>query len=255
MKTLKSSAALILILLITLTGCKRNPNSSSWLFLDGTAADASQEITDMGTAINDLDGFGSSPKMLNSEKSAADTIHYSRVEEVEPWAYTAGWWTRTRNITHTINGQEKTVEKIDSVQFLDAAGTAQQFPSWATTDSVAHLRSVERVGAWATHHLNLAMGIKISIGTDTTGTWNGLITGTLNGEALTSTSVNDVVRKRGLGYWKFPESGTINMDRPLRKIDVVFKGSGQATATITRKWNDEQKVIEVDISEGSESES
>lgn len=253
MKKLNRMGVLFLGLIVAMTGCKKNPATSNDNFSDGTAGYVSQEIADMGNSA-EFGLSGGQAKAVALAAVAADTIRYSLQVTRRSWAYnaTSGWWVR--EIEVTLNDGRK-ITKIDSIQFRDSNANSIQHPTWAAITGWVHYRHVERVGLLATHNMDFSMTVTLSKGTDTTAIWNGNITGKLNGEQLSSTTVSDVVRQRAPGYWIFPSSGNITMDRPLRTIVIDFTGNGNATATITRKSDNRTKIITINVSTGEETES
>jgi len=215
------------------TGCINNNDTD---LSDGTAEEVSQEIVDMGNAF-EMNDFGF------LAKSAADTVFVSGQIIKEPWSFQNKWWVRTIEVQ--IN--DRTVEKIDSVQFLDETGNNEQFPGWKTTSGWVHHRHVERIGLQNEHNVDFTMTVTLQKGKDTTGTWNGSIQGILNGSKISSSEISEVVRERGQGFWKFPSSGNVFIDRPLRTINIDFTGNGSASACITRKRDGKTTDITITI--------
>jgi hypothetical protein len=248
---MKSSSKLISILalagILGLTGCsfEKNPTASNNENLaDGTAGSISQEVTDMTAAVS-IDDFSGSAKILaETEDTIEVTASYSR----RPWEYKEGWWVREVQVT--IN--QYTCNKIDSIQYTDSTGAVVQRPRAENATGWTHYRHVERSGAVNTHVLDLAMTVAIDRSIDTAGTWNGTLNGTWNGEQISSTVITNVVRKRVQRSWRFPESGTISIDRPTRTIEIEYTGEGSANALITRKIDNKTTRVLINVSTGKE---
>jgi len=187
------------------SGCsQQSPTGLTNNAADGSAANMAQEISDMGSSV-EFTEFGGMAKQMEITTTNPDTIKIQGLVIRRPWAYDNGWWVR--EIEVTIN--QRSYSKIDSVKFHDANSDPVQVPGWSTVTGWIHYRHVERVGYWATHRLDFAMEVGLEAGTQKVGTWNGTVTGTLDGIELSSTTVTDVVRTRATGYWRFPESGTV----------------------------------------------
>lgn len=234
------------VLCLVASGCIFSKKET---FSDGTAAYMSQEVSDMGSAA-DFSNFTGTAKSAVHMPMKGDTCRITVTAVRRAWAYENGWWVREMDVAMS---DGRGMNRIDSIQFSDAEGNAEQRPSWNTTSGWTHYRHTERVGFVNSHSLDFAMQVTLSKSTDTTGTWNGTVTGRLNGESISSTTVTNVVRNRAPGYWEFPSSGNIYMVRPLRTIDINYTGNGEATALITRN-DGKTKTITIHVESGTEQE-
>lgn len=228
------------------SGCsQQSPTSPSAGPADGSAASMTQEISDMGSSV-EFSQFGGMAKQMETATADSDTITINAAIVRRPWTYNDGWWVR--EIEVMVN--QYSYDKIDSVRFHDADNSPVQVPGWSTVRGWTHYRHVELVGARATHRLDFAMEAALDVGLQKIATWNGTITGRLNGIELSSATVTNVVRTRGPGFWRFPESGTIHVERSARTVDISFTGNGGATAVVTQQG--QTTIITIDIMRGIE---
>ena len=265
MKGVKLIGVTVLAGLMIIAGCRWSPNEPRDLLSDGTAGYVSQELADMGNGA-EFGNFTATTAKVAAGSAALDSgkIQYDFTATVEVtrrvYDSLTGWWVRSVKVSAS-DGRH--IIKDDSIRFYDTNNNSVKHPDWETTAGFTHVRHAERHGYVNTWQVDLEMTVVLNK-TDSTGTWNGSIIGTLNGEAITrnsNTSIIDVVRKREhiadgwKGYWEFPSAGTINIDRPLKTISITFTGNGSATATITRKSDNKTKTITITVSSGTETES
>lgn len=237
-------------------GCFKSPTSTADKLSDGSAGDIAMEMTQMSSET----GAGSAKMTADAATAAADadTVEYVKRIIIKSWTYDPAtyWWTRSFQDS-TSNG--RALVRTDSLQFTDnASQLLQTMPRWVSTSGWTHIRHVSRHGLINTFNSRFAMTVVVTKAADTEATWNGTITGVWNGVALSSTTVTNVVRKfadvNGFTWWRFPSSGGIFINNPLRTWNVTFTGNGSATATVTRKSDNKQKTITIIVSTGAEIE-
>ncbi|MFH1761047.1 MAG: hypothetical protein ABIA63_08090 [bacterium] len=227
-------------------GCGNRSLDADFAGSDGNSGFIASEVNDMGNAALDQLSAG-----LGKVLSADQDTYYVDVE-INPWhKIEPGIWAREANANFP-QGQRN---RKDTVYFYNSAGELAEKPTLATVDSVVHNRSVIRARNGNEVEISLHMEIVINKNTgDTTSVKNGSIKGFYNNIQFRSSIIKDVTRKREQGKWnKFPESGSISIDRPLRSIEIEFKGNGQATATVTRKRDSRAVVVNIDVNTGEES--
>ena len=218
-----------------LSGCVADPKAAEEA-AEGEANMLSQEVDDMGAT--------SKSSMANALlKSAADTIGVQI--EVEPAKWDAGCECFIRSKTLTTSGGYSRV-RVDSLSFLDAAGKSLRLPAPARVKTVHHVRAITQSKAGREAQVRVVTDLVITGGTDTVGTWNGTIAGTFAGETYKSGTITNVVRKLDGKFWKFPESGTISVERPAATLTVTFSGGTSATAVRTSKLTGKSVTVTID---------
>jgi len=232
-------------------GC--SPLASKDKLSDGTAGDISMEVAQMSS-----ESSVGLAKTVAVQQEFADTVVYSNEIVLQRWTYDPGskWWTRSFEDS-LWDGRAFT--RTDSLQFTDSASQLlTTMPAWVTTSGWTHIRHVTRHGLVNTFNSRFAMTVVVAKGADTIATWNGTVSGTWNGAVFSNTTVANVVRKfanvGGVHWWRFPLSGTIAIDNPLRIWNVTFTGGGTAEVAVTRKSDNKQKTFTIDISNGRENE-
>lgn len=215
--------------------------------LDGSAGFVATETNSMGSDVAGLMSPSGTAKM------ATETLYVEKI--VVPWSYnqTLGCWTRTAEVTYGIG----TRIRVDTVWLKDANGLAVDTPSFA---AVATYRHVRNVTAKAANTFDFSWDMNVTINKnpgDTEFVFTGLGTGSFNGDVFRSTTITKVTRPWLAGsipHLQFPTSGTINIDRVLRTIDIVFNGKGSATATVTRKSDGKTVVFKIQVQTGTETQ-
>ena len=201
---------------------------------EGEANMLSQEVDDMGNT--------SKASMANALlKGSADSIGI----EVEPAQYNSACECFIRTKTITTSGGYSRV-RIDSLTFLDAASKSLRLPNPARVKSVHHVRAITQSKSGREAQVRVVTDLVITGGTDTVGTWNGTITGSFAGETYKSGTIKDVVRTLDGKVWRFPQSGTITVDRPAATIVVTFSGGTSATAVRTNKLTGKSITVSID---------
>jgi hypothetical protein len=245
-------AVLVLVAVSTfwLTSCT-SPTSSVQNLSDGTAGAMAMEFTQM----SDVSSAGLA-KSAATEAVIADTIAYISQVIIQPWTYdpVGQWWTRS--FQDSIWDGHSYL-RTDSLQFADSASRAKQtMPEWVSSTGWTHIRHVSRQGNVNEFSSRFAMTVVVTKGLDTTATWNGSITGEWDSLAFSNDTVESVVRKfanvDGIRWWRFPSSGTIYINNPLRTWVVTFLGNGVAKALVTRKSDGKQETITIDLRTGKE---
>lgn len=238
------------------SGCLLSPKTTTEKLSDGTAGDIAMEVTQMSD-----EGSTGLAKMTATatETGTIDTIVYSSQIILQKWTYdpSSKWWTRSFKDSLS---DGRTYTRTDSLQFTDSASSVKStMPAWVTSDGWTHIRHVVKDGLINTFNSRFQMNVVVTKGLDTTATWNGTITGIWNGSALSNTKVTDVVREfagqvGSTHWWRFPKSGTIYIDNPLRTWTITFTGDGGVTAIVTRKSDNKQKTFTITITTGTENE-
>ena len=253
-KRILAVAFLSSMVMLWFAGC--SPNSTAEKLSDGTAGDMAMEVTQMSD-----EGSAGLTKMTASAEAmeAIDTIILTNQVILQPWTYdpSSMWWTRSFEDSLSVG---LAFTRIDSLQFTDAASQSlAKMPAWVTSAGWTHIRHKSCHGLINSFNSRFAMNVVVAKSTDTEATWNGTITGVWNGSALSNTTVTNVVRKfagqvGSIHWWRFPASGTIYIDNPLRTWTVTFTGDGGATAVVTRKSDNKQKTFTITLTTGKENE-
>jgi hypothetical protein len=232
-------------------GC--SPLAGKEKLSDGTAGDVSMELTQMSS-----ESSAGLAKTAATREELADTVAYTSEIILQPWTYdpASAWWTRSFEDS-LWDGRAFT--RVDSLQFTDAASRLlTTMPAWVTTSGWTHIRHVSRHGFVNTFNSRFAMTVVVAKSVDTTATWNGTVTGAWDGAVFSNTTVTNVVRAfadaGGVRWWRFPASGTISINNPLRIWLITFTGGATADVTVTRKSDDKQKTFTIDITTGKENE-
>lgn len=239
--------------LFAYSGCNRNATApeAEDIGLDGDAGLVASEVSAMDGAAFDFAGMAvTAPKAFTGPTADPETVEVVIVR----WHFDATSSAWTRQATATYENGERT--RYDTVWFYGADGLVltTDKPTRVEVDSVYHKRTVVRTRNGGEAEINMAMHISVvKTATDTYAVKNGTMEGTYAGTAFKTGTVTNVTRYFENGIWLFPESGTIYIDRPLKTILIEYKGNGAATATITRKRDEATKVINISVSDGTES--
>ncbi|MBD3320644.1 MAG: hypothetical protein GF350_06075 [Chitinivibrionales bacterium] len=224
------------LMLITLTGClfsPRNPVSTEAAkFFAGEVAGASAASDDI------IAGGPAKSLAVLSDTIKADLT-------VVPYSYdeAVGGYVRQASFT-TSEGYERT--RRDTVIFKDASAATLQYPTMATLSSIEHVRRVVHSNGGPQADIRINTTMELTKGADTTGVWNGSLTGTYDNEQVATGTIDNVTRIYTNGHWQFLSSGTIETDFPNRAYRIEYSGNNQAMAWITNKRRD--RVTEVSIS-------
>jgi hypothetical protein len=229
--------------LIFMTSCAKNATApDSFDYNDGNSGFVASELNDMASV--------EAPRGALSKSYVSDTVRSEVI--IDGWRYDSTLQGFVRKVVKTFDDTNDTRTRTDTVYFY-SNGAKSDMHSLASIDSIRHIRRVVRDRAGRTVNIRFDMGILISKNNgDTTSIKTGTITGTYNGYEFRTTTVTNVERHLVDGHWGFPVSGTIDIDRILRTIQITFTGNGQATAIITRKRDNREWKIDIDVVTGQE---
>lgn len=226
---------------LALTGCMtREDGNASDYDSDGQGAFLVNELDQMGQT---LDGF---PGGGLAKTSAAPDIVIRGELVIDPFAYQADCQCFVRRARYTGHkGYERV--RVDSVTFLDSAGAPMDKYRPAHMAKVVYRRNVdhEKGAREARVRIDVTVDIKSEDGAKV-GVWNGAMTGTFNGQEFKSGAISDVVRPLVDRHFGFPESGIIEVTRPVFHFKVEFLGDGKAKVTIRNRLNGRIHVLWVD---------
>jgi hypothetical protein len=252
-RLLSSATAALAVTAASLWFAGCSPTAPLGKLSDGTAGDISMEFTQMSS-----ESSAGLAKAAAIQGEMADTVVYTSEIILQHWTYdpASKWWTRSFEDSLS-DGRAFT--RTDSLQFTDAASQLlTTMPAWVTTSGWTHIRHVTRHGMVNTFNSRFEMTVVVAKGADTTATWNGTVSGTWNGAVFSNTVVTNVTRKYadvgGVHWWRFPTSGTISINNPLRVWTITFTGNATVDVTVTRKSDNKQKTFTIDISTGKENE-
>lgn len=224
---------------LAFTGCMTQEEKSSDFSSDGQGAFLVTETDQMGQTMNEL------PTASLGKTSAAPlTIEGELV--IDPFAYKAecACFVRRAHFTGQ-KGYERI--RLDSVTLLDSAGATMDKFRPASVAKVVYRRNIDhsKGAKEAQVRIDLTVDIKTEAGVKV-GVWNGTMTGTFNGQEFKSATITNVVRSFIDGRFRFPESGTIEVTRPVYHFLVEFKGEGKAKVTIKNRLNGRIHILWVD---------
>lgn len=233
--TLAGAAALLF------TGClTRNEEAKSSYSSDGQSAYVSTEVDQMGQVYDQISGDGP------AAKTSASGLTITGELVIEPFKYDEGCACFIRHAHYSgIKGFER--DRIDSVTLLDSAGATMDKFQKAKVAKIIHTRNVLR--SKGAREADIRFDVTIEIKTDAgvrKGEWNGTMTGSYNGQEFKSGTIAKVVRVWADGRFHFPESGSIEVDRPVFHFLVEFLGEGKAKVTIRNKVNKKIHILFVD---------
>ncbi len=233
--TLAGAASLLL------TGClTKNEETKSSYSSDGQSAYVSTEVDQMGQVYDQISAEGP------AAKTSASGLTITGELVIEPFKYDEGCACFIRHAHYSgIKGFER--DRIDSVTLLDSAGATMDKFQKAKVAKIIHTRNVVR--SKGAREADIRFDITVDIKTDAgvrKGEWNGTMTGSYNGQEFKSGSIVKVVRVWNDGRFHFPESGSIEVDRPVFHFLVEFLGEEKAKVTITNKVNKKIHILFVD---------
>ena len=232
---LAGSAALVF------TGCLTDKEAKKSSYdSDGQSAYLSTEVDQMGQVYDQIATDGA------AKTSAEEGFTITGELVIEPFKYdsTCGCFIRRAEYTG-IKGYERL--RIDSVTLIDSTGAKLTKFHKAKVAKIIHTRNVtkSRNGKQADIRFDITVDIKTDAGVRK-GEWNGTMTGSFNGQEFKSGSIDQVVRVWDEGRFHFPESGSIEVDRPVFHFLVEFLGDMKAKVTITNKVNNKIHILFVD---------
>lgn len=224
---------------LALTGCMTQEEKSADFSSDGQGTFLVTETDQMGQTLSEI------PSGTLGKASASPlTIEGELV--IDPFAYKADCACFVRRAHFTGHrGYERI--RLDSVTLLDSAGATMDKFKPASVAKVIYRRNIDhsKGAKEAQVRIDLTIDIKTEAGVKM-GVWNGTMTGTFNGQEFKSATVTNVVRSFVDGRFRFPESGTIELTRPIYHFLVEFKGEGKAKVTIKNRLNGRIHILWVD---------
>ncbi|GEM_PF-1802437 len=223
------------------TGCLMNKEDKSAYNSDGQSALVATEVDQMGQVYDQVPGDAGAAK---SSSLGGFTITGEKV--IEPFKYDSNCTCFIRHATYSnIIGYER--DRVDSVTLLDSTGATMDKFKKALVSKIIHKRNV--VKTKGSHEADIRFDITVDIKTDAgvrKGEWNGTMTGSYDGQPFKSGTLSKIVRTWVDGHFGFPESGTLELDRPVFHFLVEFLGDGKAKVTITNKANGKIHILWVD---------
>ena len=226
---------------LLLTGCLMNKEDKSDFNSDGQSAYMATEVDQMGQV---YDQMPSTDALLKTSAASGLTITGELV--IEPFKYDEGCSCFIRHAVYTgLKGFER--DRIDSVTLLDSTGATMDKFNKAKVAKIIHKRNVTRTkdARQADIRFDITVDIKNDAGVRK-GEWNGTMTGSFNGQEFKSGSMVKLIRVWENGRFGFPESGTLELDRPVFHFLAEFLGDGKAKFTITNKANHKIHILFVD---------
>ena len=165
---------------------------------------------------------------------------------IVPFAYHEECTCFVRHATYTgMQGYER--DRVDSVTLFDSTRATMNVFKKTLVFKIIHKRDVVKTkGAKeADIHFDITADIKTDAGVRK-GVWNGTMSGEFNGQEYKSGTMTNVTRVWENGRFHFPESGTIELDRPVFHFLAEFMGDDKLKVTITNKLNKKIHIIWVD---------
>jgi hypothetical protein len=222
---------------LLLTGCLTKNEEPSYNS-DGQSAYMTSELDQMGQIYDG--GAGAATKTSSGGLTLTGELI------IKPYAFTEACmcFVREAKLT-TVEGYERM--RIDSVVLLDSTGAKLVTFEPARIAKMIHSRNVTKTkgGNEADIRFDMTVDIKTDGGLKV-GVWNGVMTGSYNGQALKGGTLTNVTRPWENGRFRFPTSGQIDLDRPVFHFQADFLGDGKAKFTITNKVNHKIHILFVD---------
>lgn len=224
------------------SGCLMNKEEDKSSYnSDGQSALVTSEMDQMGQVYDQMPGDAGAAKT-----SALDGFTITGEKVIEPFKYDSSCACFIRHATYSnVAGYER--DRIDSVTLLDSTGATMDKFKKARVAKIIHKRNV--VKTKGAHEADIRFDITVDIKTDAgvrKGEWNGTMTGSYDGQAFKSGTISKLVRVWEDGRFRFPEAGTIELDRPVFHFLAEFLGDGKAKFTITNKVNGKIHILFVD---------
>jgi hypothetical protein len=227
---------------LAFTGCLTANESASATESDsdGQAAYMTSEVDQMGQVYGQIGDAAAKTSALG----AGITITGELV--IDPFKYHDSCQCFVRHAVYTgMKGYER--DRLDSVKLYDSTGAIMTKWRPAQIAKIVHSRNVKKSGSGreADIRFDIVVEIKNDGGTKK-GTWNGTMTGSYAGSEFKSGTMTNVVRTWDNGHFGFPESGTIEIDRPVFHFLAEFLGDGKAKVTIKNKLTGKIRILYVD---------
>jgi hypothetical protein len=226
---------------LAFTGCITSGDDSAASDNDGQAAYVTSEVDQMGQVYGQIGGAAAKTSALGL---GGVTITGELV--IDPFRYHDSCQCFVRHAVFTgMKGFER--DRLDSVKLYDSAGALMDKWHPAQIAKIVHSRNVKKSGnaKQADIRFDITVDIK-SDGGVRKGTWNGTMTGSYNGSEFKSGTMTNVVRAWDNGHFGFPESGTIEIDRPVLHLLAEFLGDSKAKVTIKNKVTGKIRILYVD---------
>jgi hypothetical protein len=224
---------------LAFTGCiTSTDNTASASDNDGQAAYVTSEVDQMGQVYGQIgDGLA---------KSAAFGVTITGELVIDPFKYHDSCQCFVRHAVYTgITGFER--DRLDSVKLYDSAGAIMDKWRPAQIAKIVHSRNIKKSGNGKDAEIRFDVVVEIKDdGGVRKGTWNGTMTGSYDGSPFKSGTITNVVRAWDSGHFGFPESGTIEIDRPVLHLLAEFLGDGKAKVTITNKVTGKIRILYLD---------
>jgi len=226
---------------LAFTGCitsTENNGGGTASDSDGQAAYMTSEVDQMGQVYGQIgDGLA---------KTSALNVTVTGELVIDPFKYHDSCQCFVRHAVYTgMKGFER--DRLDSVTLYDSAGAIMSKWRPAQIAKIVHSRNVKKSGNGrdADIRFDIVVEIKDDAGVKK-GTWNGTMTGSYDGSPFKSGTMTDVVRAWDNGHFGFPESGTIEIERPVFHLLVEFLGDSKAKVTITNKATGRIRILFID---------
>ena len=224
---------------LAFTGCiTSTDNTATAADNDGQAAYMTSEVDQMGQVYGQIgDGLA---------KTSAFGVTITGELVIDPFKYHDSCQCFVRHAVYTgMKGFER--DRLDSVKLYDSAGAIMSKWRPAQIAKIVHSRNVKKSGNGrdADIRFDIVVEIKDDAGVKK-GTWNGTMTGSYDGSPFKSGTMTDVVRTWDSGHFGFPESGNIEIDRPVLHLLAEFLGDSKAKVTITNKVTGKIRILYVD---------
>ena len=220
---------------LCMTGCLTSNKDASAFKSDGQSAYTTQELDQMGQV---YDGAAA--------KTSAGELTVTGELVIDPLTYheDCTCFVRHAKFTNSL-GYER--DRVDSITLFDSTGATMSKFQPALINKIVHVRNVNKTKGDKDASIRFAftVDIKTQAGVKV-GVWNGTMTGSYDGQAFKSATLTDIVRPWLNGRFRFPISGTAELDRPVFHFLAEFLGDDKAKFTITNKLNHKIHVIFVD---------
>lgn len=223
-----------------LTGCMTQEEGGGDYASDGQAAFLVSEMDQMGQTLGQLSEGG-----LPKTAEPGDLVIRGELV-IDPWDYREDCGCFVRRAEYTGHAGFERL-RLDSVTFLDSAGAAMDTFRPARIAKALYRRNVTKSkdGRQVDVRIDITVDMKWD-GDRRVGVWNGAMSGSFDGEEFKNGTITEVVRPFVGGHFRFPESGTLEIDRPVFRFKVEFLGDGKAKVTIRNKVNDRIRILWVD---------
>lgn len=206
---------------------------------DGQSAYVTSEVDQMGQVYGQI-GDGA------AAKTSAFGVTITGELVIDPFKYYDSCQCFVRHAVYTgMKGFER--DRLDSVKLYDSAGAIMTKWRPAQIAKIVHSRNVKKSGNGKDADIRFDIVVEIKDdGGVKKGTWNGTMTGSYAGSEFKSGTMTNVVRAWDSGHFGFPESGTIEIDRPVLHFLVEFLGDSKAKVTIKNKLTGKIRILYVD---------